>query len=57
MVEEWHDCEESFAEAERKVVFVDPSVEGKKHRAEWCAAMIKYRCMRCGRSNKMRMPG
>ena len=36
----------------KKWKFVDRNREETKHRTEWCAAVSKNRCMRCGRSTK-----
>ena len=52
LVEEWQDCEELKPTPKEKLIFVDKNREETKHRTEWCAAVNKYRCMRCGRFSK-----
>ena len=51
LVEERKDCEELKPTPKEKWTFVDQKGEARKHRTEWCAAAIKYRCLRCGRSS------
>ena len=58
MVEEWKDCKELRPKPKEKWTYVSEKGKAKKHRTEWCAAAIKYRCLRCGRSsNNLKMQG
>ena len=58
LVEEWKDCEELKSKHKEKWSFVHQKSEESRHRTEWCADAINYRCMRCGRGSKyMKMPG
>ena len=51
LVEERKDGEELKPTPKEKWTFVNKHVEARKHRTEWCAAAIKCRCLRCGRSS------
>ena len=54
LVEAWKDCEE-LRPKPKEVEFRVSKRQETKHRAEWCAEAIKYRCMRCGRGSKYMM--
>ena len=49
LVVEWRDCE-----PKERLDVCEQKVEAKKHRAEWCAAASKHRCVRCGRRSNMK---
>ena len=51
--EEWHDCEDFNPKPKEGEILVDKKkMEAKRHRAEWCAAAMQYRCVRCGRGTE-----
>ena len=56
--EGWRGCEALKPQPKEKWTLWDKKREETRHRTEWCAAVSKYRCLRCGRGGKyMKMQG
>ena len=45
------ETEELKPQPKERWTFVDKKREETRHRTEWCAAVSKYRCLRCGRGS------
>ena len=52
LVEEWKDCEELKLQSKEVDFRGREKGEVMKHQTEWCAAVSKYRRLRCGRGSK-----